>query len=172
MVESRNPLQTQVKTAGLSRMWGRHRAGSGHSAAADDSPGLPKSTQFSRLFSESILQRIPCSKDAWNTIAATSMVRLAKACPITQRTKLSGAQRGLEHSPAETLSPLPDWGDISLGQKWLGTTSKKLDLDDGQIEYVPWPDLLVLLTFFVALLTFVCCLVLLLAVICMSLSTR
>ena len=105
MVESRNPLQTQVKTAGLSRMWGRHRAGSGHSAAADDSPGLPKSTQFSRLFSESILQRIPCSKDAWNTIAATSMVRLAKACPITQRTKLSGAQRGLEHSPAETLSP-------------------------------------------------------------------
>jgi hypothetical protein len=57
---------------------------------------------------------------------------------------MSGAQRGLEHSPAETLSPRFQNGAIAgLVQPWPQNRSatQELDLDDGQIEYVPQSDL-------------------------------
>jgi hypothetical protein len=61
-----------------------------------------------------------------------------------QLTAMSGAQRGLEHSPAETLSPRFQIGAIAgLVQPWPQNRSatQELDLDDGQIEYVPQSDL-------------------------------
>jgi hypothetical protein len=82
------------------------------------------------------------------------MVRLAETRPITQPTDPSGAQRGLKHSPAETLSPRFHIGAIAgsaLAKNRSGSRARPRRRTN---RVRTLPDLLALLTFS-ALLTFV-----------------